>query len=69
MTVGSLQSSDLLKEHGSLFAPKGPCRYMLHMVVPKIRGPQYRPQNTIILIMGTPKKVPLILGNPILLEP
>ena len=31
---------------------------------PKIRGPQYRPQNTIILNIGTPKKVPLILGNP-----
>ena len=30
---------------------------------PKIRGPQYRPQYTIVLIMGTPKKVPLILGN------
>ena len=26
-------------------------------------GPQYRPQNTIILIIGTPKKVPLILGT------
>ena len=34
------------------------------MVVPKIRGPQYRPQHTIVLIMGIPKKVPLILGNP-----
>ena len=31
---------------------------------PKITGPQYRPQYTIVLIMGTPKKVPLILGNP-----
>ena len=31
---------------------------------PKIRGPQYRPQNTIILNIGTPKKVPLIMGNP-----
>ena len=31
---------------------------------PKIRGPQSRPQNTIVLIMGTPTKVPLILGNP-----
>ena len=31
---------------------------------PKIRGPQYRPQDIIILIMGTPKKVLLILGNP-----
>ena len=29
------------------------------------RGPQYRPQNTVTLIMGgTPKDVPLILGNP-----
>ena len=28
------------------------------------RAPQYRPQNIIILIIGTPKKVPLILGNP-----
>ena len=25
---------------------------------------QYRPQNTIVLIIGTPKKVPLMLGNP-----
>ena len=31
---------------------------------PKIGGPQYRPRNTMILIMGTPKKVPPILGNP-----
>ena len=31
---------------------------------PKIGGPQYGPQNTIILIMGTLNKVPLILGNP-----
>ena len=29
-----------------------------------MRGPQYRPQYTIILIMGTRKRVPLILGNP-----
>ena len=35
---------------------------------PKIRGPQYRPQNTIVLIMGTPKRVPLILGNPHVVE-
>ena len=34
------------------------------MVVFLNRGPQYEPQNTIVLIMGTPKKVPLILGNP-----
>ena len=31
---------------------------------PKIRIPQYRPQYTIALIIGTPKRVPLILGNP-----
>ena len=31
---------------------------------PKIRGPQYRPKNTIVLIIGTPEMVPLILGNP-----
>ena len=30
---------------------------------PKIRVPQYRPQYTIVLIIGIPKKVPLILGN------
>ena len=29
-----------------------------------MRGPQYRPQNTIVLIMRTPKWVSLILGNP-----
>ena len=33
------------------------------LVVSLNKGTQYRPQNTIILIMGTPKKVPLILGN------
>ena len=27
----------------------------------------YRPQNTIVLIMGTPKTAPLALGNPFLL--
>ena len=37
---------------------------LYYMVVSQIGGPQYRPQNTIILIMGTPKMVPLILGNP-----
>ena len=29
----------------------------------EIGGGQYRPEYTIILIMGTPKLVPLILGN------
>ena len=39
------------------------------MVVSQNRGPQFRPQNTIVLIIGTPKMVPLILGNPqIMLE-
>ena len=31
---------------------------------PKTGGPQYKTQDTTILTMGTPKKVPLILGNP-----
>ena len=26
-------------------------------------GQQYRPQNTIVLIIGAPKRVPLILRN------
>ena len=30
---------------------------------PKIRGTQYRPQNTIILSIGTPKKVPPNFGK------
>ena len=34
-----------------------------YMVVSQNKGPQYRPQYIIILTMGTPKKVPLILGN------
>ena len=33
-------------------------------VVSQNRGPQYEPHYTIVLIIGTPKKVPLILGNP-----
>ena len=37
---------------------------MYHLVVSPNRGIQSRPPNTIILIMGIPKKVPLILGNP-----
>ena len=38
---------------------KSTCRYF-----PKMGEPQYRTQNTLVLIMGTPKKVSLILGNP-----
>ena len=34
------------------------------MVFSQNRGTQHGPPNTIILIMGSPKKVPLILGNP-----
>ena len=34
------------------------------MVVSIKSGTQYRAPNTIILLMGTPKRVPLILGNP-----
>ena len=36
----------------------------LQMVVCQNRGTQFRPPNIIILIIGTPKMVPLILGNP-----
>ena len=38
--------------------------YTSEMVVSQNKGTQYRPQNTIVLIIGTPKMVPLILGNP-----
>ena len=34
------------------------------MVVSQNKGPQYRPPNTIVLTIGTEKRVPLILGNP-----
>ena len=34
------------------------------MVVSLNKGTPYRPQNTIVLIIGAPKKVLLILGNP-----
>ena len=34
------------------------------MVVSQIGGPQYRPPNTVVFIMGTPKEVPPCLGNP-----
>ena len=34
------------------------------LVVSQSKGPQYRLQSTIVLIMGTPKRVPLNLGNP-----
>ena len=33
------------------------------MVVSQNKGTQYRPQYTIVLVIGTPKKVRLILGN------
>ena len=33
------------------------------MVVSNNMGTQYRPPNIIVLTIGTPKKVPLILGN------
>ena len=34
------------------------------LVVFQLKVTKYRPQNTIILNMGTPKKVSLILGDP-----
>ena len=35
-----------------------------NVVVSQNGGPQYELHSTIVLISGTPKKVPLILGNP-----
>ena len=32
--------------------------------LPQPRGPHFRPQLVMLLILGTPKKVPFILGNP-----
>ena len=43
---------------------KGATMYTDMVVSLKIRGPQYRPHNTISLNIGTSKKVPLILRNP-----
>ena len=38
---------------------------VINMVVSQNQGtPIFRPQYIIVLIIGTPKKVPLILGNP-----
>ena len=31
---------------------------------PTTWGPEYRPQNTIILCIGNPRMISLILGNP-----
>ena len=63
----------ILMQHGGLpssvhsagmLGSKDQINVQLEMVLSQNRGPQYRPQNTIVLIIGIPKKVPLILGNP-----
>ena len=38
-------------------------RFLWYVVVSQNRGTQYKPQNTMILNIGTPKMVPLIFGN------
>ena len=44
--------------------PYGP-QYYLHRVVSLNKGTPIRgPQHTITIVMGTPKMVPQILGNP-----
>ena len=53
------------EEKGYPLSTKGYCFLArdCNMVIskfPKIGGPQYRPQNTTVRIMGTPKKQPLI---------
>ena len=45
------------------YAPTPLSRARQNMVVSQNRGPQYKPQNTIVHIMGTPNRYPLILGN------
>ena len=42
----------------------GPALVDVYVVVSQKREPLYRPQYSIILIMGTPNMVLLILGNP-----
>ena len=37
---------------------------VVYGIFAKIRGAQYRPQYTIVLAIRTPKRGPLILGNP-----
>ena len=48
----------------SILQSRTPFHRNPHTVISQIGEPQYRPQNAIILIIGTPKKVPLIWGNP-----
>ena len=42
----------------------GPALADVHVVVSQNKEPLYRPQYSIILIMGTPNMVLLILGKP-----
>ena len=65
---GNQQSPrDRVKKTKMLTVRRQPGRHggrLLNMVVSQNMGSQYRPQNTIVLILGPPNKVPLILGNP-----
>ena len=49
------------------FGPGAPWKFvwlgLRSFSFPKWEGPQYRPQYTIILVMGSPKKLPLSLGT------
>ena len=36
----------------------------IHRKVPYIQGPQYKPQNATVLIIGTPEMAPLIVVTP-----
>ena len=44
------------------------CRVCAYVVVSENGETQHRPQNALVLIIRTPKKVPLILGNPHVFE-
>ena len=57
--LGGLSRHDVISELGALHAAE-----QTRLGFSEIREPQDRHQNTIILIMESPKEVPLRLGNP-----
>ena len=58
------QKVGLLLWSFNLGTTRGTRTNVVDVVLSQNKGTQYRPRNTIILIIVTPKKVPLILGNP-----
>ena len=66
-TVVSTESS-ITVLHSSQLSFQQIVLTLLKWLFPKTGGSPYRPQNTIVLIIGTPKMVPLIFGNPQILS-